>query len=129
MYCRLYKAPITSCTQNIILNHVAYLGDVEELPTDFIRQFCYGDRRDNARSGKIVHPILVPSFSNDTFSLMVSLLSVPSSSDNSFCHIFSPYQRLLIRLKSCAMLKGRRSKVKDNSCQKKRILIINYNIT
>ena len=60
MYCRLYKAPITSCTENIILNHVAYLGDVEELPTDFIRQFCYGYRRDNTRSGKIVHPILVP---------------------------------------------------------------------
>ena len=67
MYCRLYKAPITSCTQNIILNHVAYLGDVEELPTDFIRQFCYGDRRDNARSVKIEHPISGPSSSDDIF--------------------------------------------------------------
>ena len=38
LHCHLYKAPITPCTQVIILNHFSYLKVVEELPHDSIRQ-------------------------------------------------------------------------------------------
>ena len=53
LYCHLYKAPTTPCDQDNILNHVAYLEVVEELPTDSICQVYYGDRRDNVYSVKM----------------------------------------------------------------------------
>ena len=91
----LYQAPTTSCFQDIIFNHFSYLEEVEELPTDSIRQIYYGGYRDNAHSIKIEHPLSGPSSSDDTFSLMVSLVSVPSLLDNQFCHIVSPYSMII----------------------------------
>ena len=38
LYCHLHKDPTTPCDQDIIINHFAHLGVVEELPTDSIRQ-------------------------------------------------------------------------------------------
>ena len=72
LYCHLYKAPTTPCVQEIILNYFANLEEVKELPTDYIRQIYYGDCRDNAHSVKIGHPLSDPSSSDDTFSLMIS---------------------------------------------------------
>ena len=95
LYCHLYKAPTTLCTQDITLNHFAYLEVVKELPTNSIRRIYYGDRRDNARSVKFYHPTSAPSSSDDTFSLMVSPLSVPSSSDNLNFHIISSYSMIV----------------------------------
>ena len=43
LYYHVYKAPITSCVQDIIFNHFLYLEEVEELPTGSILQFYYGD--------------------------------------------------------------------------------------
>ena len=90
LYCHLYKAPTTPCAQYIILNHFEYFEVDEELPTDFIRQIYYGDRRDNTHSVKYEHPISDPTSFDDTCSLMVSPLSAPSPSDNPFCHTISP---------------------------------------
>ena len=56
---------------------------------------------------------------------MVSLLSVPLSSDNSFCHIVSPYS--IIVDSSQKLCKFERSKVENDYCQKKMKLIINSN--
>ena len=53
LYCHLYKALTTPCAQDIILNYVAYLDIVEELPTDSNRQIHYGDSRDNTHSVKV----------------------------------------------------------------------------
>ena len=44
LYCHMYKAPITTCVQDIILNHFVYREVVEELPTYSNRQIYYGDR-------------------------------------------------------------------------------------
>ena len=52
LYHHLYKCPTTSYTQDIILNHFAYLEVVEELPIDSFCQIYHDDHRDNARSGK-----------------------------------------------------------------------------
>ena len=43
LYCHLYKAPTTPCSQDIIINHFAYLEVVEELPTNSIRRIYYSD--------------------------------------------------------------------------------------
>ena len=94
-YCHLYKAPTTPCVQDILLNHFAYLEVVEELPTDSNRQIYYGDSRDNEYSAKIEYPSSGPSSSDDTFSLMVSPVSVPSPLDNQYCHIVSPYSMII----------------------------------
>ena len=61
LYCRLYKALTTPSAQDIILHHFVYLEAVKELPTDSIRLIYYGDRRDNAHSIHIEHPISEPS--------------------------------------------------------------------
>ena len=72
VYFHLYRHPFTPCTHRIVLNHFAYFEFSEELPTNYIRQIYYCDRRDNARSRKIGHPISAPSLSDDVFSLIVS---------------------------------------------------------
>ena len=111
VYFHLYKNPFSPCTHRIVLNHFAYFDFSEELPPDSIRQIYYCDRRDNARSRNIGHPISAPSLSDDVFSLIVSSISVPSSSYNSFVVLFHHIQRLLIRLKSCTILKGQTLKL------------------
>ena len=121
LYCYLYKTPINPCNQDVILNYFVYFQVVEELPTDSIRQICYGDRRDNPRYGKNNHPISIPSFSDDIVSLVLS------SSYNLFFRIVSPYSNIVdLSQKLCNF---ERSKVEDNYCQKKRKLIINPNVT
>ena len=127
MYCHMYNTPTTPCHQDIIRHRFAYLDVVEELPTDSMHQIYYDDRRDNVRSGKIDHPISIPSSSGHSFSLMVTYLSAPSISDNSFCHIFSPYSKIVNLSQRLCNFES--SKVKDNSGQKKRKLIINSNIS
>ena len=87
LYCHLHKAPTTPCAQGTILNHVAYLEVVEELPTDSNRQIYYGDSRDNEHSVKIEYPSSGPSSSDDTFSLLVFPVSAPLPLDNQFCHV------------------------------------------
>ena len=96
------------------------------LQTDSIRQIYYSDRRDNERSGKFGHPIPVPSFSDDTFSLIISLLLVPSLLDNSFYHIFPLYSKIVNT--SQKLCNFERSKIEDNYFQKKRKLNINSNV-
>ena len=125
LYCHLYKAPTTLCAQDIILNHFAYLEVVKGQLTDSIRQIYYSDRRDNAHSVKIEHPLSGPSSSDDTFSLMVSLVSVPSLLDNQFCHIVSPYSMIVNSSPKLSTFDS--SNIKGISGQKKGKLIINSN--
>ena len=95
LYCHMYIAPTTPCAQYIILNHFEYLEVDEELPTDFIRQIYYGDRRDNAHSVNNEYFISDPSSSDDACSLMISPLSALSPSDNPFYHTISPYPMIV----------------------------------
>ena len=83
------KLPQHRVFRIIILNYFAYLEVAEELPTDFIRQFDCGNRRDNARYRKIEYIILAPSYSDDTLSLMISPVLAPTSLYNQFCRIVS----------------------------------------
>ena len=125
LYCHFYKAPTTPCAQDILLNHFAYLEFVEELPTGSNRQIYYGDSRDNYHSVKIEYPSSGPSSSDDTFYLLVSLVSEPSRLDNQFCHILSPYSMILNSSQNSNAFD--RSNDNDISGQKKRKLIINSN--
>ena len=95
LYCHFYKSPTTPCAQDIILNHFTYLEVVDELPTYSNRQIYNGDRRDNDHSVKVEYPSSEPSFSDDTFSLMVSPVSTPSPLYNQFCFIVSPYSMII----------------------------------
>ena len=92
LYCHLYKASTTSCAQDILLNHFAYLEVVEMLPTDSNRQIYYGESGDNDHSVKMEYPSSGPSSSGDTFS---PLVSAPSQLDNQFCHIVSSYSMII----------------------------------
>ena len=121
----MHKAPTTPYAQDILLNHFAYLEFVEELPTGSNRQIYYGDSRDNYHSVKIEYPSSGPSSSDDTFYLLVSLVSEPSRLDNQFCHILSPYSMILNSSQNSNAFD--RSNDNDISGQKKRKLIINSN--
>ena len=105
LYYHLYKVPTTPCDQDIILNHLAYLEDVEELPTYSIRQIYYGDRCNNANSVNIEYPLSGPSSFDDTFSLMVSPVLAPSPLYNQICHIISPYSMTVNSSQIVQMLK------------------------
>ena len=78
-----------------------------------------------SHSVKIKHPSSGPSSSDDTFSLMVSPVSVPSPLDNQLCHIVSPYSMIINSSQNYNIFDS--SNVKDTSGQKKRKWIINSN--
>ena len=62
LYCHLYKSPTTPCVQDIILNHFVYIEEVEELPTDSIRQVYYGDHSFIIESFLFCLLFLTPTF-------------------------------------------------------------------
>ena len=125
LYCHLYKAPTTPCPQDIQLNHFAYLEVIEELPKDSKRQIYFGDSRENDNSVKIEYPSSFPSYSDDTFSPMVSSVSASSQLDNQFCHIVSPYSMIINSNNNDDVFDS--SKVNEISGNKKRKLISNSN--
>ena len=125
LYYHLYNTPTTPCAQDIILNHFAYLENVEDLPTDSNRQIYYGNSRDNEYSVKIEYSLSEPSSSDDTFFLMVSPLSAQSPLDDQFFHIVSPHLMIINSFQNSNTFHS--PNVNEISGQKKRKLIINSN--